>query len=91
MAASATPCIIVPSPNATNNHQEKNARLLEGRGAAEVLLERDCYGGRLYETARKLLEDQERRSAMRSALRQVAVVDAAEQIYGVLLELAKSQ
>ncbi len=91
VAASATPCIIVPSPNATNNHQEKNARLLEGRGAAEVLLERDCYGGRLYETARKLLEDQERRSAMRSALRQVAVVDAAEQIYGVLLELAKSQ
>ena len=91
VAASATPCIIVPSPNATNNHQEKNARLLEGRGAVEVLLERDCYGGRLYETARKLLEDQERRSAMRSALRQVAVVDAAEQIYGVLLELAKSQ
>ena len=91
VAASATPCIIVPSPNATNNHQEKNARLLEGRGAAEVLLERDCYGGRLYETAQKLLKDQERRSAMRSALRQVAVVDAAEQIYSVLLELAKSQ
>ncbi|MGO5115318.1 UDP-N-acetylglucosamine--N-acetylmuramyl-(pentapeptide) pyrophosphoryl-undecaprenol N-acetylglucosamine transferase [Candidatus Avoscillospira sp. LCP25S3_F1] len=91
VAASATPCIIVPSPNATNNHQEKNARLLEGRGAAEVLLERDCYGGRLYETARKLLEDRARRSAMRSALRQIAVVDAAEQIYGVLLELAKSQ
>ena len=91
VAASATPCIIVPSPNATNNHQEKNARLLEGRGAAEVLLERDCYGGRLYETGQKLLRDQERRSAMRSALRQVAVVDAAEQIYSVLLELAKSQ
>ena len=91
VAASATPCIIVPSPNATNNQQEKNARLLEGRGAAEVLLERDCYGGRLYETAQKLLKDQERRSAMRSALRQVAVVDAAEQIYSVLLELAKSQ
>ncbi len=91
VAASATPCIIVPSPNATNNHQEKNARLLEGRGAAEVLLERDCYGGRLYETAQKLLKDQARRSSMRSALRQIAVVDAAEQIYGVLLELAKSQ
>ena len=91
VAASATPCIIVPSPNATNNHQEKNARLLEGRGAAEVLLERDCYGGRLYETAQKLLKDQERRSSMRSALRQIAVVDAAEQIYGVLLELAKAQ
>ena len=91
VAVLATPCIILASPHATKNHQEKNARLLEGRGAAEVLLERDCYGGRLYETAQKLLKDQERRSAMRSALRQVAVVDAAEQIYSVLLELAKSQ
>lgn len=91
VAASGTPCIIVPSPNATNNHQEKNARILEGRGAAEVLLERDCYGGRLYETAKALLNDNAKRAAMRSALRQIAVVDAAEQIYSVLLELAKSQ
>lgn len=34
VCASGTPCIMVPSPNVTGNHQEKNARVLErsGRG-----------------------------------------------------------
>ena len=91
MAASGTPCILVPSPNATGNHQEKNARILEGRGAALVLRESDCDGDVLYEAARDLLADPARCAAMRSALRALAVVDSAEQIYGVLLELAKTR
>ena len=28
IAASGTPCILIPSHNVTNNHKEKNARLL---------------------------------------------------------------
>ncbi len=91
VAASGTPCILVPSPNATGNHQEKNARILEGRGAALVLRESQCDGGSLYEAARALLGDPARRAAMRTALRELAVVDSAEQIYGVLLELAKTR
>ena len=34
VCASATPCIMVPSPNVTDNHQEKNARVLEKNGAS---------------------------------------------------------
>ena len=90
VAASGTPCIIVPSPNATGNHQEKNARILEGRGAGLVVRESECDGDSLFETARTLLSDPERCRAMRSALRQLAVVDSAEQIYAVILELAKA-
>lgn len=89
IAAAGTPCIIVPSPNVTNNHQEKNARILEQRGAAVVLREDECDGERLYETAKALLEDAPRRASMRSALRQLAVVDSAERIYRILTELAK--
>ena len=29
IAAAGLPCILIPSPNVTNNHQEKNARVLE--------------------------------------------------------------
>ena len=90
VAASGTPCILVPSPNATGNHQEKNARILEGRGAALVLRESECDGASLFAAARDLLSDPERCRAMRSALRQLAVVDSAEQIYQVILELAKT-
>ncbi len=91
IAAAGTPCIIVPSPNVTNNHQEKNARILEQRGAAVVIREEDCNGEVLYKAAKELLDDEARCSAMRSALRQMAVIDSGERIYQIICELAKSR
>ena len=41
LTALGVPALIVPSPYVTNNHQEKNARVLESAGGAEVLLEKD--------------------------------------------------
>ena len=88
ICASGIPCIMVPSPNVTDNHQEKNARVLEHHGAAMVIREADCTGESLYEAAKELLSDPERLRAMRAAARNMAVVDAAEQIYGVICQLA---
>lgn len=90
IAAAGTPCIIVPSPNVTNNHQEKNARILEQRGAAVVLRENECDGDVLFETAQKLLNDPERCRAMRSALRELAVIDSAQRICRIILDLARA-
>lgn len=87
VAASATPCIMVPSPNAAENHQEKNARILERRGAALVLREADCDGDVLYRTVRGLLSDPARCASMTRELRAMAVVDAAERIYRTILDL----
>ncbi len=89
IAMSGTPCILVPSPNVAANHQEKNARVLERRGAALVLRESECDGGRLYEAAKALLQDRPRREAMRTALRELAVVDSAERIFNEILELTR--
>ena len=89
VAASATPCIMVPSPNVTDNHQEKNARVLEARGAAMVLREEECDGDRLFEMVQTLLADPEKMASMRHALHQMAVVDAAERIYSTIMELAQ--
>ncbi len=86
--AAGTPCIIVPSPNVTDNHQEKNARVLERRGAAQVMLEADCTGQTLYDAACALLADAPRRSAMRRALQEMAVADSAQRICQTVLELA---
>lgn len=91
IAAAGTPCIIVPSPNVTNNHQEKNARILEKRGAAVVLREQDCDGRVLYETAKQLLADPARRGKMSSALHEMAVVDSAERICRIITELARER
>lgn len=89
VGASGTPCIMVPSPNVTGNHQEKNARVLEKRGAALVLRESECDGQTLYEAAKTILHDDVRRREMTAAAHEMSVVDAAERIYAVTLELAK--
>ena len=88
VAASAVPAIIVPSPNVTDNHQEKNARILDRRGAAVVVRESECDGDSLYALARELLSDPDRLKGMRRALQDMAVLDSAERIYAILRELA---
>ena len=90
VCASATPCIMVPSPNVTNDHQEKNARILEQHGAAVVLHENHCDGELLFRTTQELLADAPRRASMRTALQELAVVDSASRICDIILNLAKT-
>ena len=87
LTAIAKPAILVPSPNVTNNHQEKNARVLADHGGALLLREGECDGDLLYQTVAGLLEQRERRAAMSRALSQMGVADAAGRIYETLLEL----
>ena len=89
LTAIAKPCILVPSPNVTNNHQEKNARVLEQHGAAVVLLEPECDGRSLYAQVKELLSDRERLSQMARNLSALSVTDAAEEIYQTLLALLR--
>ena len=89
LTAIAKPCVLVPSPNVTNNHQEKNARVLEHHGAAVVLLEPEIDGAALYREVKALLADPEKRAAMSKALTGLSVTDAAEEIYQTLMSLMK--
>ena len=89
IAASGTPAILIPSPNVTDNHQEKNARVLSGNGGAVLMLEKECTPQLLYDEIKKLLADQNRRDAMSAALRGLVVLDSAERISDILEELAK--
>ena len=89
VCASGTPCIMVPSPNVTDNHQEKNARVLERHGAAVVIRESDCDGDVLYDTVKQLLSQKEKLREMGLCAAKMSVVDSAEQIYEVIRRLAK--
>ena len=91
IAASGTPCVLIPSPNVTDNHQEKNARALSDHGGAVLLLEKDCTPARLMEEVTNLLADQQRYDAMRSALLKISVPDCAERLCDIIEELAKSR
>ena len=91
IAASGTPCVLIPSPNVTDNHQEKNARALEAQGAAVVLLEKDCTAQRLYGEITALLEDKTRYSAIGKALYAMSVPDSAERLCAAMEQLAKKK
>ena len=89
ITAIAKPAVLVPSPNVTANHQEKNARVLSDRGAAVLLLENECGENTLYDTAAALLVDRRRREEIARELKEMASVDAGEKIFRTLVELMK--
>lgn len=83
------PCIIVPSPNVTNHHQEKNARVLERAGGAKVLLEGEFTEETLLREIEALTASSETLERMSQAMRSLAVSDATEQITEIVLGLTK--
>lgn len=89
IAATGTPCILIPSPNVTDNHQEKNARAIERQGGAVVILEKDCTAQLLYDTVAQLLSDEERYNAMSTALKASVMIDSARRICQISEELAQ--
>ena len=87
LTAIGKPAVIVPSPNVTNHHQEKNANVLANQGGAVVLLEPVCSAEVLYKTAKGLLTDRPRLDMMSLAMGSLGIPDAAEKIYRALVEL----
>jgi len=90
IAASGNPCILIPSPNVTNNHQEKNARVLENGGGAIVVLEKDCTSQKIYGLVRDLLADEDRRTRMSRSLHTMVRLDSTERICDIVEELTKA-
>ena len=87
LGATGAPCILVPSPNVTNNHQEKNARVLEAAGGAVVMLESDVTPENMYAQVMELLNDPDRREDMHFALKGLVRADSAERICDIIEEL----
>lgn len=60
VTACGKPCIFIPFPFATDDHQRKNAEALVEKGAGFMLLNRDLSGSNLAHMLRDLLADRER-------------------------------
>ncbi len=89
LGATGAPCILVPSPNVTNNHQEKNARVLESGGGAVVMLESDVTPDKLYAEIASVLGDDTRRASMSAALKGMVRADSAEAICEIIEQMLK--
>ena len=77
IAALAVPSVLVPYPFATADHQTTNARYLVDAGAALLFADDDIDGDAFAAELLGLIDDGDRRSAMRSAARGLAQDKAA--------------
>jgi UDP-N-acetylglucosamine--N-acetylmuramyl-(pentapeptide) pyrophosphoryl-undecaprenol N-acetylglucosamine transferase len=90
IGACGTPSILIPSPNVTANHQEKNARVLSDRDAAVLVLEKDCTPEKLYAEITALLADDSRRAEMSRKLHEMVRIDSTERICDIVEELTRN-
>ncbi len=88
LAAAGTPAVLVPYPDATGDHQAKNARHFERAGAAVVVPEREAR--RAPALVSSLLADPARLEHMAAAMRRVARPHAGEEIADEVLALARA-
>ena len=85
------PVVIVPSPNVTDNHQEKNARVLERAGGAKVFLEGEFDAASLLAEIHRLLNAPEELRAMSKAMASLSVPDATDKIVDKILSMTRKE
>jgi UDP-N-acetylglucosamine--N-acetylmuramyl-(pentapeptide) pyrophosphoryl-undecaprenol N-acetylglucosamine transferase len=88
LAAARRPAILVPLPQATDDHQRKNAGVIAKNGGAEVIDQRELTGQRLADALLSLAADAPRRQRMAMATAALARPDAASRIADRVWELA---
>jgi UDP-N-acetylglucosamine--N-acetylmuramyl-(pentapeptide) pyrophosphoryl-undecaprenol N-acetylglucosamine transferase len=90
LAASGKPSLLVPFPQAADDHQRKNAEVLVEGGAAVMLLEQDMTDARLLDALSGLLSNPGRMQEMATRARAFAYPQAAARIAEMVAGLASS-
>ena len=85
--AMGKPAILIPSPNVAENHQYHNAMALVNAGAAEIIEETELTGELLTQKADMMLSNPENLKEISKNSEKMAITDANERIYDVLMKL----
>jgi UDP-N-acetylglucosamine--N-acetylmuramyl-(pentapeptide) pyrophosphoryl-undecaprenol N-acetylglucosamine transferase len=88
LAAAGKPSLLVPFPQAADDHQLRNAEVLAKAGAAVVLLQREVTDALLLSELTELLNDAPRRAEMAEHARSLAKPGALQCIAAMIVHLA---
>jgi UDP-N-acetylglucosamine--N-acetylmuramyl-(pentapeptide) pyrophosphoryl-undecaprenol N-acetylglucosamine transferase len=91
LTACGVPPILVPYPNAANDHQRHNARAIADAGAAVVLEQDDFTPGRLVAMICKFITDQNLAKRMQRTCLALGRPQAADVIYDALQTYAQTR
>ncbi len=89
VSAMGKAAVIIPSPNVTDNHQYKNAKVLADANSGILIEESNLNGETLVKAVKELCEDKKKRQSIQENVRQFAVCDSLERIYSVIEEITK--
>ena len=89
LAAAGRAAILVPFPQATDQHQLRNAEAMVRAGAARLLEQSVLTGARLVAEVLELLAHPERLGQMEAAAKRLAVPDAAARIADLIESVAR--
>lgn len=89
LQAQGKPAILIPSPNVAENHQYYNAMALVDRHAAECIIESELTAEKLTEKIDELASDSHRLSLMSQNAKKLAITNACERIYEIILKTVK--
>ncbi|MCK8817335.1 undecaprenyldiphospho-muramoylpentapeptide beta-N-acetylglucosaminyltransferase [Natroniella sulfidigena] len=87
ITACGIPAILIPYPYAAENHQEYNARSLERKNAAEVILDQELTGDKLSEVVNELIFDEQKLKKMAQASKELGQPDAAKNLVALIQDL----
>ena len=87
VCATGVGSVLVPFPQAVDDHQTRNAQFLVDHGAAILLPQDERLGERLRETLSTLAEDAGKRRRMADAARNLARPDAAARVAQIVLDV----
>ena len=88
LTVSGKPAILVPFPQAADDHQRKNAEALAQAGAAEMILQKDLNGSVLAARIRYYFEHRDALRRMEQNSRALGRADATERIVDLVEELS---
>ncbi len=91
LMAARKPAILVPSPNVTSHHQEKNADAFARAGAAISVPESALTGEKLFLMASELLQNRSKLDKLSGVLGKMNRADAVENIYRLLISGMESR
>ncbi len=89
LASCGALAILIPSPNVTDNHQFKNAKVLSDKNAVILLEESELSAQRLQALIEELLVSSEKASALRKNIKSFSGLKSAERIYKEISSLLK--
>ena len=89
ITALGLPAILIPYSYATEEHQLKNAKVLQKKGAAFIITEEELNGEELKENILKLINDKNLLKEMRKRSKTLGKPEATEKVVKIIYNLAE--